>query len=80
MSKHYIVINLNKVESAEPRLARIREQVRWGNFGVLMLLLVSVNFQVWMISNGYYDIISQWTHAHKLPQDLTQNSHVDIPH
>ena len=59
MSKHYIVINLNKVESAETRLARIREQVRWGIFGVLMQLLVSVNFQVWMISNGYNDIISQ---------------------
>ena len=59
MSKHYIVINLNKVERAETRLARIREQVRWGIFGVLMLLLVSVNFQVWMISNGYNDIISQ---------------------
>ena len=59
MSKHYIVINLNNVESAETRLARIREQVRWGIFGVLMLLLVSVNFQVWMISNGYNDIISQ---------------------
>ena len=59
MSKHYIVINLNKAESTETRLARIREQVRWGIFGVLMLLLVSVNFQVWMISNGYNDIISQ---------------------
>ena len=59
MSKHYIIINLNKAESAETRLARIREQVRWGIFGVLMLLLVSVNFQVWMISNGYNDIISQ---------------------
>ena len=59
MSKHYIIINLNKAESAETRLTRIREQVRWGIFGVLMLLLVSVNFQVWMISNGYNDIISQ---------------------
>ena len=59
MSKHYIVINLNKAESAETRLERIRERVRWGVFGVLMLLLVSVNFQVWMISNGYNDIISQ---------------------
>ena len=59
MSKHYIIINLNKAESAETRLERIREQVRWGVFGVLMLLLVSVNFQVWMISNGYNDIISQ---------------------
>ena len=59
MNKHYIVININKAESAETRLARIREQVRWGIFGVLMLLLVSVNFQVWMISNGYNDIISQ---------------------
>ena len=59
MNKSYIVINLNKAESAETRLERIREQVRWGVFGVLMLLLVSVNFQVWMISNGYNDIISQ---------------------
>ncbi len=59
MSKHYIIINLNKAESAETRLERIREQVRWGVFGVLMLLLVSVNFQVWMISTGYNDIISQ---------------------
>ncbi len=59
MSKHYIIINLNKAESAETRLERIREQVRWGVFGVLMLLMVSVNFQVWMISNGYNDIISQ---------------------
>ena len=59
MSKHYIIINLNKAESAETRLERIREQVRWGVFGVLMLLMVSINFQVWMISNGYNDIISQ---------------------
>jgi len=59
MNKSYIVINLNKAESAETRLERIREQVRWGVFGVLMLLLVSVNFQVWMISDGYNDIISQ---------------------
>jgi Tfp pilus assembly protein PilN len=59
LSKHYIIINLNKAESAETRLERIREQVRWGVFGVLMLLMVSVNFQVWMISNGYNDIISQ---------------------
>ena len=59
MSKQYIIINLNKAESAETRLERIREQVRWGVFGVLMLLLVSVNFQVWMISTGYNDIISQ---------------------
>jgi len=59
LSKHYIIINLNKAESAETRLERIREQVRWGVFGVLMLLMVSINFQVWMISNGYNDIISQ---------------------
>ena len=59
MSKHYIIINQNKAESAETRLERIREQVRWGFFGVLILLLISVNFQVWMISNGYNDIISQ---------------------
>jgi len=59
LSKHYIIINLNKAESAETRLERIREQVRWSVFGVLMLLLVSVNFQVWMISTGYNDIISQ---------------------
>jgi len=59
MSKQYIVINLNKAESAETRLERIREQVRWGTFAFLMILLLGVNTRVWMISNGYNNIIDQ---------------------
>ena len=57
MDKHYIVINLNKAESAETRQARVRERVRWGVFGVLIVLLLGVNVRVWMISSGYDGII-----------------------
>ena len=57
MSKQYILINLNKAESAGTRLERIREQVRWGTFAFLMILLLGVNTRVWMISNGYNNII-----------------------
>ncbi len=59
MSKQYIVINLNKAESAETRLERIREQVRWGTFSFLVVLLLGVNVRVWMIGAGYNDIIDQ---------------------
>ena len=59
MDKHYIVINLNKAESAETRQARVRERVRWGVFGVLILLLLGVNVRVWMISSGYDGIIDK---------------------
>ena len=59
MDKHYIVINLNKAESAETRQARVRERVRWGVFGVLIVLLLGVNVRVWMISSGYDSIINQ---------------------
>ena len=59
MDKHYIVINLNKAESAETRQARVRERVRWGVFGVLIVLLLGVNVRVWMISSGYDSIIDK---------------------
>ena len=59
MDKHYIVINLNKAESAETRQARVRERVRWGVFGVLIVLLLGVNVRVWMISSGYDAIIDK---------------------
>tara|TARA_B100000029_G_scaffold153318_1_gene148536 strand:- start:9995 stop:10588 length:594 start_codon:yes stop_codon:yes gene_type:complete len=59
MSKQYIVINLNKAESAETRLERIRERVRWGTFSFLVVLLLGVNVRVWMIGAGYNDIIDQ---------------------
>ena len=59
MDKQYIVINLNKAESAETRQARVREQVRWGVFGVLLILLLGVNVRVWMISSGYDGIIDK---------------------
>jgi len=59
LDKHYIVINLNKAESAETRQARVRERVRWGVFGVLIVLLLGVNVRVWMISSGYDGIIDK---------------------
>ena len=59
MDKHYIVINLNKAESAETRQARVRERVRWGVFGVLIVLLLGVNVRVLMISSGYDGIIDK---------------------
>lgn len=59
MNKDYIIINLNKAESAESRLDRIRERVRWGVFSLLVILLVSVNVQVFRISLGYDNIIGQ---------------------
>ena len=59
MSKDYIIINLNKAESAESRLDRIRERVRWAIFSLLLFLLVGVNIQVFRISLGYNKIIDQ---------------------
>ena len=59
MIKQYIVINLNKAESAETRMERMREQVRWVVFSVLLILMFGINFQVWMVSFGYNDIIDQ---------------------
>ena len=59
MIKQYIVINLNKAESAETRMERVREQVRWVVFSVLLILMLGINFQVWMVSFGYNDIIDQ---------------------
>ena len=56
MIKQYIVINLNKAESAETRMERVREQVRWVVFGILLILMLGINFQVWMVSFGYNDI------------------------
>ena len=58
MSKNYIIINLNKAESAEIRLERVREQGRWATFAFLLIFLLGVNFRVWMINNGYNNIIS----------------------
>lgn len=59
MGKHYIVINLNKAESAETRQARLKEQVRWTIFGILLFLLLGVNTKVWIISSGYNNIIEK---------------------
>ena len=57
--KSYIVINLNKAESAETRQERIKEQVRWAIFGVLLFFLLAVNVRVWIISYGYDNIIDK---------------------
>ena len=55
----YIVINLNQAESAETRIERIRERVRWGIFGTFIVLLIAANGQVLMVSRGYDKVIDQ---------------------
>ncbi len=57
MDKNYIIINLNKAESAETRQARIKERFRWSVFIFLVSALVGVNAVVWFVSMGYNDII-----------------------
>ena len=59
MNKSFIVINLNKSESAETKLARSKEQLRWVIFSFLIILLLGVNGRVWMISAGYNGIINK---------------------
>jgi len=59
LDKQYIIINLNKAESAETLQARLKERVRWVVFGVLIALLVGVNVTVWIISSGYDKIIDK---------------------
>ena len=57
MDKQYIIINLNKAESAETLQARVKESL--GVFGVLIALLIGVNARVWIISSGYDKIIDK---------------------
>ena len=57
LDKNYIIINLNKAESAETRQARLKERFRWGTFFILVAMLFGVNAMVWSISLGYDDII-----------------------
>ena len=59
MSKSYIVINLNKAESAESRLERSKEQGRWVIFCILILIFFGANIRVWMINSSYNDIIDK---------------------
>ena len=59
MDKQYILINLNKAESAETLQARVRERARWVIFGILIALLLGVNTKVWIISVGYDKIIDK---------------------
>ncbi len=49
MGKPYIVINLNKAESAETLAQRVKERARWVVFGFVVALLLGVNIRVWMI-------------------------------
>ena len=59
MTKQYIVINLNKAESAETRIERVKERGRWILFSILFILLIGANARVWMISLGYNAIIDK---------------------
>ena len=59
MAKAYIVINLNKEESAETRLERSRERSRWAVFFVLIFIFLGANTRVLMINSGYNKIINQ---------------------
>ncbi|MDB9854306.1 PilN domain-containing protein [Candidatus Marinimicrobia bacterium] len=59
MAKEFIVINLNKAESAESRIERAKERTRWGVFSFLLILLLAVNIRVWTFSLGYNGIIDQ---------------------
>jgi len=59
LDKQYILINLNKAESAETLQARVRERARWVIFGILIALLIGVNAKVWIISAGYDKIIDK---------------------
>lgn len=59
MSKAYIIINLNKAESAETRLERTRERGRWAIFSILIIILLGANGKIWMINSGYNSIIKQ---------------------
>ncbi len=59
MPKQYIVINLNKAESAETRIERVKERGRWILFCILFVLLLGANTRVWMISLGYDGIIDK---------------------
>ena len=59
LDKQYIIINLNKAESAETRIERVKERGRWFMFFLLFMLLISANARVIFISNGYDSIIEK---------------------
>ena len=73
MAKTYIVINLNKEESAESRLERSRDRTRWGIFSVLIFIFLAANARVLMINSGYNDIIRQKkAEISRLKQEIEQ--------
>ena len=73
MSKQYIIINLNKAESAETLIERGKERVRWVLFGLLLTILLGANIRVWMISFGYNGIIQQKeTEIYRLKGEINQ--------
>ena len=59
MSKQYIVINLNKAESAETRIERVKERGRWILFSIILVLLIGANARAVMINFGYNSIIDK---------------------
>ena len=58
MAKSYILINLNKEESAETRIERSRERTRWAVFFVLILIFLGANSRVLMINSRWCAAIS----------------------
>ena len=71
MSKQYIVINLNKAESAETRIERVKERGRWILFSIIFALLIGANVRVGMISVGYNSIIDKKkTEISRLKQEI----------
>jgi len=57
--KKFIIINLNQAESRESKMVRWRERSRWGFFSFLIILFLGLNACVFLVSNGYNNLIKQ---------------------
>lgn len=57
--KKFITINLNQTETKEARVELWRERIRWGIFSLLVLFLLTGNISVWIVGQGYRDLITR---------------------
>jgi len=55
----YVLINLNQSESKETRRDIWRERSSWGLFGLLVAIMIYVNFDVWLLGRGYSYLIQR---------------------